>query len=139
MLKTAIQLINTFNQYFSIFVVHATHKINVTQNLNFVFRKGISTNIVGKRRKNAGYQHLLLFPKYFQRAFSSRVIKSWYRVKNSNFKFLRVKGRKLIYLTSHFLIEKYITFSDRKKVTFRLYKLASLKKRPREVSFTIFK
>ena len=41
----------------------ADDKINVTEKLNFVF--GRVENIVGKG-ENAGYQHFLLFPQYFQ-------------------------------------------------------------------------
>ena len=38
----------------------------------------------GKRKKkNTGYQHVLLFPKCFQKASSSRIFKSWDCVVNS--------------------------------------------------------
>ena len=102
MLKIAIQSIHSCFFIFVVqFKVHADDNINVTQNLNSVLGR---VQTFWEKGENAGYHHFLLFPKYFQRASSSRVIKSWYRVKNSNFKFLKVKGRKLIYLTLHFLI-----------------------------------
>ena len=47
----------------------ADDKLNVTQNGKVVFRR--IENIVGKA-ENAGYQHVLLFPQCFQKAFSSR-------------------------------------------------------------------
>ena len=40
-------------------------KINVIEKFKFVFGK--VANIEGKR-ENAGYQHFLLFPQYFQKA-----------------------------------------------------------------------
>ena len=50
----------------------ADDKSNVTQNIKGVFRS--IENIVGKE-ENAVYQHFLLFPQCFQKAFSSRVSK----------------------------------------------------------------
>ena len=50
----------------------AEDKSNVTQNIQFVFER--IENIVGKE-ENAGYQHFLLFPQCFQKAFYSRVSK----------------------------------------------------------------
>ena len=53
---------------------------NVTQNITVVFRR--IENIVGKE-ENAGYQHFLLFPQCFQKAFSinvSKVVIAWLRV-----------------------------------------------------------
>ena len=55
----------------------ADNKLNVTQNTKVVFHR--LENIVGKE-ENAGYQHFLLFPHCFQKAFSSsasKVIISW--------------------------------------------------------------
>ena len=46
----------------------ADTKLNVTQNIKVVLHR--IENIVGKE-ENAGYQHFLLFPQCFQRAFSS--------------------------------------------------------------------
>ena len=46
----------------------ADNKLNVTQNFKVVFHR--IENIVGKE-ENAGYQHFLLFPQCFQKAFSS--------------------------------------------------------------------
>ena len=43
----------------------ADDKLNVTQNIKAVFH-GIEN--VGKE-ENAGYQHFLLFPQFFQKAF----------------------------------------------------------------------
>ena len=45
----------------------ANHKLNVTRNIRVVFHR--IENIVGKE-ENAGYQHFLLFPQCFQKAFS---------------------------------------------------------------------
>ena len=64
------------------FKAHADDKTNVTQNLNFLLER--VENILGKG-ENAGYQHFLLFPKCFQKASFSRVVKS------------RDSGKKLIY------------------------------------------
>ena len=50
----------------------ADDKLNITQNIRVVFHR--MENIVGKE-ENAGYQHFLLFPQCFQKAFSSRVSK----------------------------------------------------------------
>ena len=44
----------------------ADDKLNLTENLKFVLGK--VENIVGKG-ENAGYQHFLLFPQCFQKAF----------------------------------------------------------------------
>ena len=43
----------------------ADYKVTVTEKLKFVL--GRLENIVGKG-ENAGYQHFLLFPQYFQKA-----------------------------------------------------------------------
>ena len=51
----------------------ADDKINVTQNLKFVF--GRVENIVGKG-EYAGYQHFQFFPQCFQKAFFFRIVKS---------------------------------------------------------------
>ena len=50
----------------------ADDKLNVTQNMKVVFH--MIENIVGKE-ENAGYQHFLLFPQCFQKAFSSSASK----------------------------------------------------------------
>ena len=50
----------------------ADDKLNVTQNVKVVFHR--IENIVGKE-ENAGYQHFLLFPQCFQKAFSSSASK----------------------------------------------------------------
>ena len=50
----------------------ADDKLNVTQNVKVVFHR--TENIVGKE-ENAGYQHFLLLPKCFQKAFSSNASK----------------------------------------------------------------
>ena len=50
----------------------ADDKLNVTQDIRVVFRR--IENIVGKE-ENAGYQHFLLFPQCFQKAFSSSASK----------------------------------------------------------------
>ena len=50
----------------------ADNKLNVIQNNKVVFHW--IDNIVGKG-ENAGYQHFLLFPQCFQKAFSSWVSK----------------------------------------------------------------
>ena len=47
-------------------------KMNIAKMMIYVFDK--VENIVGKG-ENAGYQHFLLFPQYFQKAFSSGVLK----------------------------------------------------------------
>ena len=47
-------------------------KSNVTQNIKVMFH--MIKNIVGKE-ENAGYQHFLLFPQCFQKAFSSSASK----------------------------------------------------------------
>ena len=52
----------------------ADDKINVTKQLKFVF--GGIENIVGKR-ESADYQHFLLSPQCFQKAFFSRGVQSW--------------------------------------------------------------
>ena len=52
----------------------ADDKRNMTEELKFVL--GRVENIVGIG-ENAGYQHFLLFPKCYQKASSSRVVKSW--------------------------------------------------------------
>ena len=46
----------------------ADDKLNVTQNIAVVFHR--RENIVEKE-ENAAYQHFLLFPQCFQKAFSS--------------------------------------------------------------------
>ena len=51
----------------------AVNKINGCQKSNLVL--GRTENIVGKE-ENAGYQHFLLFPRYFQTAFFLKVVKS---------------------------------------------------------------
>ena len=51
----------------------AENKINVTEKLKFVLRR--VENIVGQG-ENAGYQHFLLFPTVFSKAFLYRVVKS---------------------------------------------------------------
>ena len=48
-------------------------KSNVTQNIEVVFHR--IENIVGKE-ENTGYQHFLLFPQCFQKAFTSSVSKA---------------------------------------------------------------
>ena len=56
---------------------YADDKLNVIHNIKVVFHR--IENIVGKE-KNAGYQHFLLFPKCFQKAFpssASRVVIVW--------------------------------------------------------------
>ena len=50
----------------------ADDKSNVTQNIRVMFHR--IKNIVGKE-ENAGYQHFLLFPQRFQKAFSSSASK----------------------------------------------------------------
>ena len=50
----------------------ADDKINVTEKLKFVLGK--IENIVGKG-ENAGYQHFLLFPRCFQKASCSMLLK----------------------------------------------------------------
>ena len=45
------------------FKAFADNKLNATPNIEFVFQR--VENIVGKG-ENAGYQHFLLFPQYFQ-------------------------------------------------------------------------
>ena len=50
----------------------ADGKSNITQNIKVVLHR--IENIVGKE-ENAGYQHFLLFPQYFQKTFSSNVSK----------------------------------------------------------------
>ena len=55
----------------------ADDKLNVTQNVKVVFHR--RENIVGKE-ENAGYQHFLLFPQCFQKAFfssASKVVIVW--------------------------------------------------------------
>ena len=55
----------------------ADDKINLNENFNFVL--GRIENIVGKG-ENAGYQHFLLFPQCFQKAFflwSLKVVIVW--------------------------------------------------------------
>ena len=52
--------------------VFADDKLNITQNIKVVFHR--IANILGKE-ENAGYQHFLLFPHCFQKAFSSIVSK----------------------------------------------------------------
>ena len=49
----------------------ADDKINVSENLKFVFR---IENIVGNE-ENAGYQHFLLFSQCFQKASFTRLLK----------------------------------------------------------------
>ena len=49
----------------------AEDKLNLAEKLKFVF--GRVENIVGKGQ-NAGYQHFLLFPQCFQKAFSSGLL-----------------------------------------------------------------
>ena len=50
----------------------ADDRLNVTQDIEVVFHR--IKNIVGKE-ENAGYQHFLLFPQCFQKAFFSSVSK----------------------------------------------------------------
>ena len=50
----------------------ADDKINVTEKLKLVL--GTGGNIVGKG-ENAGYQHFLLFPQRFQKAYYTRSLK----------------------------------------------------------------
>ena len=50
----------------------ADDKIDVTQKLKFVL--GQVENNLGKG-ENAGFQHFLLFPKCFQKPFSSGLLK----------------------------------------------------------------
>ena len=54
------------------FKAAADDNINVTKMMIYVFDR--TKNIVGKG-ENAGYQHFLLFPQCFQKAFSSGVLK----------------------------------------------------------------
>ena len=57
-------------------------KMNVAKMMLYVFDR--EENIVGKG-ENAGYQHFLLCPECFQKAFSSGVLKVvivWKRVKS---------------------------------------------------------
>ena len=59
----------------------ADNKINVAEKLKFIL--GRVENIVGKG-ENAGYKHFLLFPKCFQKASYTGLLKTaivWYRVK----------------------------------------------------------
>ena len=51
----------------------ADDKVNVTKELKFIL--GREENFVGKR-ENGGYQHFLLFPKCFQMASFTEVLKS---------------------------------------------------------------
>ena len=51
----------------------ADDKLNVTRNVKVVFHR--IENIVGKE-ENAGYQHFLLFPQCFQKAFFLQCVKS---------------------------------------------------------------
>ena len=51
----------------------ADDKLNVTHDINVVFH-GVG-NIVGKE-ENAGYQHFLLFPQCFPKAFFLQCVKS---------------------------------------------------------------
>ena len=51
----------------------ADDKLNVTHNVKVVFHRIV--NVVGKE-ENAGYQHFLLFPQCFQKAFSSSAPKA---------------------------------------------------------------
>ena len=48
---------------------------DITLTLKFRFPLGRAENISGKG-ENAGYQHFLLFPKYFLKCGSSKVFKS---------------------------------------------------------------
>ena len=48
---------------------------NVIVTQNWTFALGREENIVGKG-ENAGYQHFLLFPQCFQKAFFPRAVKS---------------------------------------------------------------
>ena len=55
----------------------ADNKLNVAQNIKVDFHR--IENIVGKE-ENAGYQHFLLFPQCFQKAFfscASKVVIVW--------------------------------------------------------------
>ena len=58
--------------YWSKLTAFADDKLNVTQNIKVVFHR--VENILGKE-ENAGYQHFLLFPKCFQKVFSSSASK----------------------------------------------------------------
>ena len=58
----------------------ADDKLSVNQNVKVVFHR--IENIVGKE-ENAGYQHFLLFPQCFQKAFSSnasKIVIVWLRI-----------------------------------------------------------
>ena len=64
----------------------ADDKLNITENIKVVFYR--IENIAGKE-ENAGYQHFLLFPQCFQKAFSSSASKvvivcQRVKVKNDN-------------------------------------------------------
>ena len=52
----------------------ADEKINVTEKKKMKFVLEMVENVVGKG-ENAGYQHFLLFPQYFQKASFSRALK----------------------------------------------------------------
>ena len=51
----------------------ADDKLNVIENIKVVFHR--IENIAGKE-ENAGYQHFLLFPQCFQKAFFLQCVKS---------------------------------------------------------------
>ena len=51
----------------------ADNKINVAEMM--IFLSDRVENIVGKG-ENAGFQHFLLFPQYFQKGFFFRIVKS---------------------------------------------------------------
>ena len=55
----------------------ADNKLTVTQDIKVISHK--IENIVGKE-ENAGYQHFLLFPQYFQKFFFLHCVKSRHRV-----------------------------------------------------------
>ena len=54
------------------FKAFADDKIKVTEKMKFALE--MAQNIIGKG-ENAGYQHFLLFPQYFQKATFSRPLK----------------------------------------------------------------
>ena len=58
----------------------ADDKLSVTQNVKIVFHR---IEYIVRKEENAGYQHFLLFPQCFQKAFSSsasKVVIEWYWV-----------------------------------------------------------
>ena len=59
-------------QYFGLAKAFIDDKIYVAKKMKFVLER--VENIMGKGEQ-AGYQHVLLFPKYFQKALSSGSLK----------------------------------------------------------------